>query len=833
MKIAEIILSRMRACLQEHRLLVVYDESGRLLPLAEELAREQKALFFDTSIRLTTALKATEMSLQEGLKTAVVLTAHRKIPESDEEKREDPLAAFAEIGAAFPEKPSDSYKEICLQALPKKSAAVLELFSRGEPDFSLIEPLFAEGPASWPILQGLSGKKSEEGILGWLLTQATEDAYRQGLPEIQKFAKVILGRDLPTEQSTDQLKQDLWCSALMTEFMTARGNNAPDAFSNLSLPPEDSRKLVCDVVNALRNTRHVQSIYEEYARHTADNLDIGSTVGDITLEQTRCTFPQEAQALKHKVCRILSAGVTGDIEQYLTCLSDSFWTDDCDVFVAAAKASLEFGRSMDSLETSLKANCAPTLKNIINTYSNTGSECDRAAREFSEAVLHLQTEDDDAVCSETAEKLQFKLFDRYRSIRQKEHTQFIQALKAEGWPASDVAGNQSVFKVKIDPLLKHGRRVAFIIVDALRYELGVLLAKNLENFSPVISAACAALPTITVVGKASLLPNGELLQITTDYGEKTLTVKIDGTPLKSVKDRMHLFEKRFGDRFKHITLADLIRRPKQMEGADLLCVRYDDIDTLLETEGAVLQETIQNSISKLTTAVTKIAKSGHFSDIVIATDHGFGLNLALTESDKCSKPAGTWVATHERFLLGEGASDAHNCVLPAAQLGIQTNVPQAAFPMALCAYATGKSYFHGGVSLQEAVVPVITIQLGQQSNSSKAANGIPQLELIPKKPRQTTLIARIILKVINPGLSNLPISERRISIQITEKGAKEPVGHVLDNTADTLTVTGEDIEFRIRLNDNGESKRTIEVSAVDAETEKKLARTSLEVELTQ
>ena len=52
-----------------------------------------------------------------------------------------------------------------------------------------------------------------------------------------------------------------------------------------------------------------------------------------------------------------------------------------------------------------------------------------------------------------------------------------------------------------------GGRVAYFLVDALRFEMGVELIRQLEGEQELtLRPAIAALPTITPVGMAALLP---------------------------------------------------------------------------------------------------------------------------------------------------------------------------------------------------------------------------------------------------------------------------------------------------------------------------------------
>ena len=64
-------------------------------------------------------------------------------------------------------------------------------------------------------------------------------------------------------------------------------------------------------------------------------------------------------------------------------------------------------------------------------------------------------------------------------------------------------------------LQQNGRKVAYLLIDALRYELGVALEKQLAEDGPVeLKPAYAQLPSITPVGMASLLPGaGQTLSL--------------------------------------------------------------------------------------------------------------------------------------------------------------------------------------------------------------------------------------------------------------------------------------------------------------------------------
>ena len=110
----------------------------------------------------------------------------------------------------------------------------------------------------------------------------------------------------------------------------------------------------------------------------------------------------------------------------------------------------------------------------------------------------------------------------------------------------------------------------------------------------------------------------------------------------------------------------------------------------------------------MSAALHKLRQLG-FHEAFLLTDHGFFLNGAPDAADVCSQPPGNWLNVHERMLLGDGVGDGANLVLLAEKLGIPGPFSQAATPRALVAYRAGQTYFHGGISLQEAIVPVIHV----------------------------------------------------------------------------------------------------------------------------
>ena len=143
---------------------------------------------------------------------------------------------------------------------------------------------------------------------------------------------------------------------------------------------------------------------------------------------------------------------------------------------------------------------------------------------------------------------------RYRRLAANVQVLFTKHLEASGWPPVGRLANADVFDRLVAPKLQEsGRRVAYVLVDALRYELGVALEQQLAEDGRIeLHAAFAQLPSITPVGMASLLPGaGQHLPPQDDTG---LVPMLGEVPVTNVNQRMDVLRKRYGQRFAEMPL---------------------------------------------------------------------------------------------------------------------------------------------------------------------------------------------------------------------------------------------------------------------------------------
>ena len=151
---------------------------------------------------------------------------------------------------------------------------------------------------------------------------------------------------------------------------------------------------------------------------------------------------------------------------------------------------------------------------------------------------------------------------------------------------------------------------------------------------------------------------------------------------------------------------------------DLLVLRSTDIDSTLESATDLNLGLLPRTLKQLRQAISRLRGMG-FATAIIAADHGFCLNFGADTGDVCSKPPGSWIVNaHDRMLLGSGSSDAGSLVIPGSKLGIKSeHEVSAAIPKSLVPYSAGHLYFHGGLSFQEAIIPVLKVNLSIRSAS--------------------------------------------------------------------------------------------------------------------
>lgn len=727
MSIAEFIRETvLRPRLEAAGCLVVYDADRRYRDLCMALAAENLRVVdashssIESREAAVMALRALGQPHQEGGQTldGVLIYVPARRPETDEQKQVDPFALYAECGACFPQDDGDDYLSLCLRAKPDHATQIRQLFASTPdgPGFAVIDAV--GGGLSWPQLRAALGVESSREILAALLVPSegqraalkTQEGWAQ---EARDLLRATLGLSLKTRGKTwAPVADELWRYLLFSEFVFDLPGVLPEALKGVPHAPAEARPIVDDVCERLRTDPRLRTAYIERAEAIETELNLIELCGGIEDLGERDTFPFEERTF----LRVAIAGITANdmdaTRRMLARQACSVWVGkgESQAQWELVRAGLHLVEACEDHERQLPEH-ARSQEALLDFYLGSLREVDRLQRELEQAVGDVL--DPHGLMQEVVEQARA----RYRRLTEKVQGIFVKHLEGSGWPPTGRLANANVFDQFLSDRLKEpGRRVAYLMVDALRYELGVALEKQLSEDGPVeLRAAYAQLPSITPVGMASLLP-GARARLALELHNDGLLPRLDGVAVGTVGQRMEVLRARFGDRFAELALNDFVRaKPRIPDTVDLLVLRSTEIDSQLENNPETTLGLIPGILKLIRVALHKLRGLG-FNEAVIVTDHGFFLNAQAEAGDVCAKPPGDWlVNAHDRMLLGTGggvdASWGHNLVVSADKLGIQGEFAQVALPRSMAPYRAGHLYFHGGASLAEAVVPVLVARL--------------------------------------------------------------------------------------------------------------------------
>jgi hypothetical protein len=252
----------------------------------------------------------------------------------------------------------------------------------------------------------------------------------------------------------------------------------------------------------------------------------------------------------------------------------------------------------------------------------------------------------------------------------------------------------------------------------MRFEMGVELSERLPKSVEVsVRPAVCALPSITPIGMAALQP-GASSSFSVVEQASTLGAKIDDAFLPDLTARKKFAASRV-PRLADIALDELLslqpsRLAKKIEGAQVIIVRSQEIDHAGE-RGFTFQarQVMDTVIDNLARAIRKLAAAG-VEHCVLTADHGhLFFPSDRDESMRIDPPGGNEIELHRRCWIGRGGATPAGCVrVTASALGYESDL-DFVFPIGSGVFKAGGdlAFHHGGPSLQEMVIPVVTVRM--------------------------------------------------------------------------------------------------------------------------
>jgi hypothetical protein len=278
-----------------------------------------------------------------------------------------------------------------------------------------------------------------------------------------------------------------------------------------------------------------------------------------------------------------------------------------------------------------------------------------------------------------------------------------------------------LFHQEVEPLIRESQRCVVFLVDALRYEMAIELFRQLENTpgsNVQLKARLAELPTVTEVGMNVLAPvvsSGQLSPgLSSNDGGSIQGFRAGEFLVNNPETRLRAMQARAaGGHCLKLTLeevtslkADTLK--KKVEQARLLMVHSREIDSA--GEKGVGLDVFDRVLQSLRAAWQRLRTAG-IRNFVITSDHGFLLNEG---SGPAVRPHGNRNVPCRRHVFRPHAANHDGEVrVSLSDLGYQGVEGQLMMPVDTAVFDTGKHdmrFVHGGNSLQERLIPVLTLQ---------------------------------------------------------------------------------------------------------------------------
>lgn len=311
-------------------------------------------------------------------------------------------------------------------------------------------------------------------------------------------------------------------------------------------------------------------------------------------------------------------------------------------------------------------------------------------------------------------------------VNKKYYYQYLKPLNEE---ISNIIENRHNYEFKTDIQLdfwskyvsNSDKKTAVIIVDAMRYEMGKEMFSMLNEVeNKTIVPLIASIPTVTEFGMASLLPNGNTKLI---INEENDTIKImDGNfnyPLNNKSERIRFFLEISCGNGVVKKLNEIIDIPMnslkgEFENKDRILIFSNEIDEAGHIEDSSIQM-FPGLLNKIKSAIKKLVQID-IEKIVVVADHGFILTSGLEEWMKVDIPKDLDnIVKKRRYTISRNRVEGNYISKSAYSVNyngdLYFNFPRGinVFPV-----SGGIKFHHGGISLQELLVPVIVIEKNEE-----------------------------------------------------------------------------------------------------------------------
>ncbi|RBP18151.1 PglZ domain-containing protein [Roseiarcus fermentans] len=584
------------------------------------------------------------------------------------------------------------------------------------------------GPDGASLLKSIFRDADTRAIIaGWLGDEANDgDIDQKGAGgELRRALQARLGLDIAEGMPLAKMRAVTARFVLGNAFRLGLKCPAPASISTLAAPASKEQEAAIHHIAAKMREPSRAAAYEILAEQAQSELGLsessvsGGALGPIDI------FRFEERAAAAKIFDLIAADRTDEAAALLEVRSQSFWADRLTQRKAvweACRLMVAMGRQADAvLATVAKANGKP--EQWVERYVATGAEgwhrFDHAQRRLETLLAAIEDE-------EVSEAAVARCRSKYDEVARRQAEGFAKVYENAGW---SIAGALPQHRIWAEIVAALPKPFALVAVDAMRYEIGVELADRLARMGEVrLRAAIAALPSITPIGMAAILPGAAASFSIADKNGK-LGALIGDAFLPDLASRQKYLQAQVPG-IVDLTLDDVLTwtkaTQKRLAGAQIVFVRSTEIDAAGEnTENRYARRIMEGTVGDVARCLSKLAGAG-IENAVVTADHGHLYFAAeREEAMRISSPGGDQIELHRRCWIGRGGATPPGTVrVPGAKLGYVTDL-DVVVPKSVAVFKAGGdlAYHHGGASLQELVIPVITVRM-KLTAASKEKKGL-------------------------------------------------------------------------------------------------------------
>jgi uncharacterized protein (TIGR02687 family) len=495
---------------------------------------------------------------------------------------------------------------------------------------------------------------------------------------------------------------------LITHLDTSLYGSLPPTLEAQTIIP--GQKAYAFVDQWMRDRKDVLA-WQQLSQQVSEELEILSKLSSLAPEAlTEAATFEDIDKVIIKQCVTELKAETGDLKRWHTLIQKRrtlVWFEEYQSTYEALEAAI----NLVELKRKYTVGFRQPAAQIFTAYATDLYQFDRAYRHFIVAS-------DQAKPILREQKLIEKIEDLYVGwFLDKLGEAWSDSLTNE-WKIESIPCQTNFYRSNVEGILRRSDRekVFVLISDALRYEVASELTEEIEKElrgNIAITAQFGVLPSITKLGMAALLPGKTLELIPGNDNVTRDTLKTQGASARS-----KVLKKNSNVEATVLSAADLLKMTID-EGREaikpyrLIYVYHDAIDTIGDKPASerLVMDACGNAIQELVKLVKRLCNSLNATNILITADHGFLYQRQpIAESDKLPLPkAEDVLETNRRFILRtqpEATPGTLQFNLPYESGGTVAIVPRGSLRFAI--QGAGSQYVHGGASLQEVCVPIIT-----------------------------------------------------------------------------------------------------------------------------